>query len=168
MAKKRNLSLVRLTTVLIFGLVAPSVSLGTPQHPRKVVAGQKTESIAVSAPQKAQVPPREGVVSQRDETKPRTHRFFDRNNLIGFSAMFAGTALDHHSTCRFLRVGFHENTLPTQNCRIVGAVLYGASTGTIGLSYWLHRKGHHKIERWLPRIRAVSTGVVATWNYSIP
>lgn len=115
----------------------------------------------------AQVPPRPGVVEQREQEKPRTHRFFDRNNLIGFSAMFAGTALDHHSTCRFLRAGMKEVLLPTQSCRTVGLVLYGTSSAGVGLAYWLHRKGHHKLERWLPRIRAIAGGVAVSWNYRL-
>jgi len=95
------------------------------------------------------------------------HRFFDRNNLIGFSAMFAGTALDHHSTCRFLRRGQREVLLPTQSCRTVGIVVYSTSSAGVGLSYWMHRKGHHKIERWLPRLRAIGGGIAAGWNYRL-
>ena len=113
----------------------------------------------------AQVPPREGVVSQRGEIKPRTHRFFDRNNLIGFSAMFGVSALDHRSTCRDLRAGGRERWLPTQSCATIGFVLYSGSSGAVGLSYWLHRRGHHRLERWLPRIRTFTQGLVASWNW---
>jgi hypothetical protein len=95
------------------------------------------------------------------------HRFFDRNNLIGFTAMYAGGALDHHSTCRSLRAGYRETFMPTQSCRTIGIAIYGTSTGIVGLSYWMHRKGHHKIERWLPRLRAIGGGVVASWNYRL-
>ena len=95
------------------------------------------------------------------------HRFFDRNNLIGFSAMFATRALDVHSTCRFLRRGYREAVFPSQNCRTIAVTAFGLSGAGMGGIYWLHRRGHHKLERWLPRIAAISGGVAATWNYSI-
>lgn len=138
---------------------------------------------------KAQVPPRSGVVEQREVEKPRitirnfshgplvldsglgkppTHRFFDRKNLIGFSAMFAARSLDVHSTCRFLRRGYREAVFPSQRCGTIAAGAFSASGMVVGVSYWFHRKGHHKLERWLPRIAAISGGIAATWNYSIP
>lgn len=116
----------------------------------------------------AQVHPRSGVVEQREEEKPRTHRFFDRSNLIGFGAMFTARGLDVHSTCRFLRRGYREAVFPSQRCGTIAAGAFSASGMVVGVSYWFHRKGHHKVERWLPRIAAISGGIAATWNYSIP
>ena len=55
MANKRNLRLWRATPVVLFGML---ITLGTLKHPGMF--------LSVS-----QVPPREGVVSQRDEEKPR-------------------------------------------------------------------------------------------------
>jgi len=100
--------------------------------------------------------------------KKPDHRFFDRNNLIGFSAMFATRALDVHSTCRFLRRGYREAVFPSQNCRTIAVAAFSLSGAGVGVSYWFHRTGHHKFERWLPRIAAISGGIAATWNYSIP
>ena len=151
-----------LMIVPVFGL-APLLAQEI-LSPCLMAAGQKMDYTAF---REAQVPPREGVVSQREVEKPRTHRFFDRNNLIGFSAMFATRALDVHSTCRFLKAGYEEKIFPSQNCRTIAVTAFGLSGSGMGGIYWLHRRGHHKLERWLPRIAAISGGVAATWNYSI-
>ena len=114
----------------------------------------------------AQVPPREGVVSQRDEEKPRTHRFFDRNNSIGFSMMFAARAFDAHSTCRNLASGGREYIIPSQKCDVITGTLLSGGGAIVLLSYVAHRWGKHKLERWMPRVSAISGGILATWNYT--
>lgn len=116
----------------------------------------------------AQGPPRPGVVGQRDEMKPHTHRFFDRTNRIGFGALFVTRALDLHSTCRFLRRGYRETVFPSQDCRTIAVAAFSLSGAGVGVSYWFHRSGQHKLERWWPRSAASGGGIAATWNYSIP
>ncbi len=46
------------------------------------------------------------------------------------------------------------------------AAIEAAGTATsIGLSYWLHRKGHHSLERWVSIIHISGAGFGSARNY---
>ena len=90
--------------------------------------------------------------------KPVTHSFFDRQNLIAFSAAAALRTADSAYTCA-VGVGttthnadgsitvHREDMLPVNSCH--GVVLMNAAfTGAgLGGSYLLHKMGLHKLER---------------------
>jgi hypothetical protein len=79
------------------------------------------------------------------------HQFYDRFAKLELAAAGTLAATDSAITCRFLARGQREMNLPTQSCAgMVGFQLafYGAGEG---LSFLLHRTGHHKLER-LPRL----------------
>lgn len=92
------------------------------------------------------------------QPKPVTHSFFDRQNIIAFSASAALRAADSAYTCA-VGVGTtthnadgsitvrHEDMLPVNSCH--GVVLMNAAfTGAgLGGSYLLHKMGLHKLER---------------------
>ena len=48
------------------------------------------------------------------------------------------------------------------------ASLEAAATATsVGLSYWMHRTKHHKIERWISIVHISVTAVGDVRNYSL-
>ena len=82
---------------------------------------------------------------------PRPHRFWDKENLALFTATAAFSAADFSVTRSNLQGGGRElNPI----VRVFGsstpglAVNFaGETAGVIGLSYFLHRTGHHRLER---------------------
>jgi len=98
--------------------------------------------------------------------RPLTHEFFDRQNIISFSAAAAMRAADSAYTCA-VGVGTttrnadgsitvrHEDFMAVNSCHGV-VLMNSAFTGAgIGGSYLLHKMGHHKLER-LPNWIAAS------------
>jgi hypothetical protein len=108
---------------------------------------------AVQAKPRAEDTPRAARSGSRliaDRSAP-THPFYDRFAKLELAAAGTLAATDSAITCRFLARGEREMNLPTQSCAgMVGFQLafYGAGEG---ISFLLHRTGHHKLER-LPRL----------------
>jgi len=83
---------------------------------------------------------------------PAAHSFWDRKNKLLFSGIGAFRALDYASTRNFQARGREEILLPDEvaNNDAGFAGLEAAATVTsVALSYWLHRTGHHQLERWI-------------------
>jgi hypothetical protein len=82
---------------------------------------------------------------------PSQHRFWDKQNLALFTAAAASNTADFFVTRTNLQSGGRElNPI----VRVFGrsssglAVNFaGETAGFIGLSYFLHKTGHHKLER---------------------
>jgi len=78
--------------------------------------------------------------------------------------------LDYTSTRNMQRRGREEILLPDDvvNSRpgFVALEVAGAAT-SIGVSYILHRTGHHKLERWLSIGHIAVTGFGAARNYAL-
>jgi len=78
--------------------------------------------------------------------------------------------LDYTSTLNMLRRGREEILLPGDVVRNHAgfAALEAASTATsIGISYLLHRAGHHKLERWISIGHVSVAGIGAARNYAL-
>jgi hypothetical protein len=80
-----------------------------------------------------------------------THRFFDRQNIIGFAVHGAVRVADSTQSCILLgRSGRQEAWLPTKTCASITAYSLSMVATQILGSYGLHRGGYHALERWLP------------------
>ena len=83
---------------------------------------------------------------------PAKHPFWDRTNILLFSGVAASRTMDYVSTKNMLARGREEMLIP-DDVVYSGAGFPGleaAATATsVGLSYLLHRRGHHTLERWL-------------------
>lgn len=80
------------------------------------------------------------------------HAFWDRTNLALFSGIAVTRGMDYASTRNFQARGRQEILIPDDvvNNSAGFASLEAAATMTsVGISYLLHRTGHHKIERWM-------------------
>jgi hypothetical protein len=98
------------------------------------------------------------------------HRFWDRTNILLFSGVAVFRGLDYASTRNFQARGRTEILLASDvvnnSAAFAGVEAAGAAT-SVGLSYWLHRKGHHSMERWLSIGHIAVTGFGVAWNYSL-
>jgi hypothetical protein len=87
------------------------------------------------------------------------HAFFDRANLTGFAIHMAVRAADAAQTCYHLGQGAYEKWLPTQSCAAIAAYSLSMPPAALASSYFLHRSGHHTLERWLPYVWASPSAV---------
>jgi hypothetical protein len=110
--------------------------------------------------------------AQTHARQPRknTHRFFDRTNLMLFAGVAAVRALDYTSTEHFRSLGDNEVLLSNSvvdNKPLFAGIEVAGTALSIGVSYWLHRTGHHKLERWVSIIH-IGVGMVGDiHNYSL-
>jgi hypothetical protein len=111
--------------------------------------------------------------SQRPESPtpvPPPHRFWDRTNILLFSGVAVFRGLDYASTRNFMARGREEILIPDDvvNNSAGFAGLEAAATATsVGLSYWMHRTGHHKIERWISITHISVTAFGDARNYAL-
>jgi hypothetical protein len=117
--------------------------------------------MAVSAPEflkaqdgKEQPLPKVQPASPSQVRRPQegAHRFWDKTNLTLFAGVAAVRTLDYTSTQHFRKVGHNEvlltNSIVDYKPLFAGIEVAGAAL-SVGVSYWLHRTGHHKLERWV-------------------
>ena len=105
------------------------------------------------------------TVSESD----RTHReFWDETNILLFAGVAIGRGLDFASTQQFRHYRRQELLLTNgivDNKPLFLTVEASGAAASIAISYWLHRTGHHRIER-LVSIAHFGAGVGgATHNY---
>jgi hypothetical protein len=102
------------------------------------------------------------------QTEYREHKFWDRTNIILQGAGGAAAAVDYWSTRRLLTGdGYEANPIvqPFANSAAGLAAFKAGSWGaSLGISYLLHRSGHHKLERLIPAFNIVMNGAAATHN----
>jgi hypothetical protein len=98
------------------------------------------------------------------------HRFWDRTNVLLFSGVAVFRGLDYASTRNFQARGRTEVLIPDDvvNNSAGFASLEAAATATsVGISYILHRTGHHKMERWLSIGHLSVTAFGDAHNYAL-
>ena len=125
----------------------------------------------MSAPGNGQQPdaPRPQVASPTPDSLP-PHPFWDRTNVLLFSGVGVFRGLDYASTRNFQARGRDEILLPDDvvNNSAGFAALEAAGTATsIGISYLMHRTGHHTMERWVSIVHISVTGFGVVRNYSL-
>ena len=136
--------------------LAAGMALALGAAPVQLIARQKKE------------PPR----AQTHTRQPRkeTHRFFDRTNLTLFAGVAAVRALDYTSTRHLRSLGDNEVLLTNSvvdNKPLFAGIEVAGTALSIGLSYWLHRTGHHKLERWVSVVHIGVGAVGDIHNYSL-
>jgi len=105
-------------------------------------------------------------------TKPDAlvHRFWDRTNIFLFSGVSIFRGLDYASTRNMQARGREEILLPddvVNNSAGFAGLEAAASATSVGLSYWMHRTGHHKLERWVSITHLSVTAFGAARNYAL-
>jgi hypothetical protein len=105
-----------------------------------------------------------------EPSAPQAHRFWDRANILLFSGVAVSRAMDYASTKNMLSRGRQEILIPDDVVYSTAGfpALEAAATGTsIGVSYLLHRTGHHSLERWLSIGHIGVTDFGVARNYSL-
>jgi hypothetical protein len=83
---------------------------------------------------------------------PAPHAFWDRTNLALFSGIAVTRGIDYASTRNFQARGRQEILIPddvANNSAGFSSLEAAATMTSVGISYLLHRNGHHKLERWM-------------------
>jgi hypothetical protein len=99
-----------------------------------------------------------------------SHRFWDKTNILLFSGIAVFRGLDYASTRNMQARGREEILLPddvVNNSAGFAAVEAGGTLTSVGISYILHRYGHHKLERWMSIGHIGVTGFGVARNYSL-
>ena len=108
----------------------------------------------------------------RSENLPTLpHPFWDRTNLMLFSGVAIFRGLDYASTRNMQARGREEVLLPddvVNNSAGFASLELAGTAASVGLSYWMHRSGHHKLERWVSIVHIGVTGVGIARNYALP
>ena len=107
---------------------------------------------------------------QPSASAPPAHAFWDRTNIALFSGIAFTRGMDYASTRNFQARGRQEILLPDDvvNNSAGFAGLEAAGTMTsIGISYLLHRTGHHTLERWMSIGHIGVTAFGDIRNYSL-
>jgi hypothetical protein len=120
----------------------------------------------------AQDSPKSPVVSpdQSPRVNAPPHAFWDGTNILLFSGVGVFRGLDYASTRNFQARGREEILIPddvVNNSAGFASLEAAGTVASVGLSYWMHRMGHHQIERWISIVHIGVTGFGVARNYSL-
>lgn len=138
--------------------------------PLNIAAQEQTASVT-PAPFSRETPPQLRVNAQTPVKRPGTHKeFWDETNILLVSGVAAARGLDYASTLQFRTRGRKElllNNSIVDNKPLFLSVEVAAAAASVGVSYWLHRSGHHRLER-LISIAHIAAGIGgAIHNYEL-
>jgi len=103
------------------------------------------------APAQPATPEPEHPKPKAPEAKPQVHRFWDQTNCWLFAGVLGARYLDFASTLNARRRGLDEALLTNDivdNHAAFAAIEFAGAAASVGVSYWFHRTGHHRLERW--------------------
>jgi hypothetical protein len=97
-----------------------------------------------------------------------THRFWDRENRVLFATNGAFSAADFFVTRANLKNGGQELNPMTRvfagGTAGLAVNFAGESAGVVGVSYFLHKTGHHKLERLVSMLNIGSSAAAVTFD----
>jgi hypothetical protein len=100
----------------------------------------------------------------------KAHPFFDRENIWLFAGVGASRTVDYFSTLNMRRRGRQEILLSNwvvDRHGLFAGIEAGGTALSIGASYWLHRTGHHRLERAFSMVHISLATTGAVRNYSL-
>jgi hypothetical protein len=153
-------------TLLLGGVVLPATVSAQQKTTNPSFQSAETMDDA-PAPRRPAVAP--AAVAAPHAKLPQ-HAFWDRKNILLFSGVAVFRGLDYASTRNFQARGRTEILLPddvVNNSAGFAALEAAGAATSIGISYLLHRTGHHKLERWLSIGHIGVTAFGVARNYSL-
>jgi len=147
--------------VLVLSAAASAFAQDSPPAPEQQPEAQKKQEAA-----------QRPVIDTSPTASPAAppHRFFENKNKWLFAGVAVSRSLDFASTKYFRRRGRDEILLTNDvvdNSPAFVAVEAGGVAVSMGLSYLFHRKGHHKLERWVSMLHIGVTTFGATRNFML-
>ena len=134
-------------------LLLLSVTIGGPLATAQAPSTQET--VVPNAPQPVAAP---------------VHCFWDRTNILLFSGVAVTRGMDYASTRNFQARGRQEILLPedvVDNSAAFATIEAAGTLASVGISYILHRTGHHTLERWMSIGHIGVTAFGDVRNYSL-
>ena len=129
--------------------------------------GPTSVSWKINAVAPAPVAPVQTSFATAPET-PRPHRFLDRTNRALFAGVVATSAADFYVTHLNLAGGGRElNPVTRVFCGSTAGLALsftGETASVIGMSYFFHRTGHHRLERLTAMVNMASSGVAVGYS----
>lgn len=127
------------------------------------------ETVAMLNSETIEVPPAIAISNPRVLPEaPAPHKFWDRENRVLFTAVAASAAADFAVTHSNLQnAGRELNPITRVFSGTTGGLAFnfaGETAGVIGLSYFFHRTGHHRLERVVPVIDFGASAVAVTYG----
>jgi hypothetical protein len=99
---------------------------------------------------------------------PRQHSFWDRGNLSLFGVVAGLSAADFAATHANLQNGGREldpvTRLFGRSTAGLAANFAGETAGVVGISYFFHKTGHHKLERLTSVINISASSFAVTYD----
>jgi hypothetical protein len=99
---------------------------------------------------------------------PRHRRFWDRENSFLFATSAAFSAADFVLTRDALRAGGQELNPVTRvfsgSTAGLAVNFAGETAGVVGLSYFFHKTGHHKLERVVSMVNIGASATAVTFD----
>jgi hypothetical protein len=133
-------------------------------------AASQQVSAALLPPATAAMEPLTTVTVSQPKTLSETssHEFWDRENTILFASSAAFSAADFVVTKDNLRSGGQELNPVARvfagNTATLALNFAGETAGVIGLSYFFHKTGHHKMERAVALLNVSASGAAVTFD----
>jgi hypothetical protein len=161
MLTKRNSAIFGAGTAILLALL----TLGMPARAQEV-------SLALLQPASAResMVPQPIVITPQPTTLPEapSHRFWDRENSVLFATSAAFSTADFFVTRSNLQSGGQELNPMTSvfGHSTTGLALnfVGENVGMIGISYMLHKTGHHKLERAVSMVNIGASTTAVTYG----
>jgi hypothetical protein len=101
---------------------------------------------------------------------PSPHKFWDNENRALFAAVAVLSAADFAVTRSILQNGGKEldpvTRLLSGSTAGLAANFAGETAGIIGLSYFFHKTGHHRLERITPMLNIGSSSFAVAYDLS--
>ena len=99
---------------------------------------------------------------------PSTHRFWSAENQFLFATVAASSMADFAVTRANLQSGGRELNPVTRilsgSTAGLAVNFVGETAGVVGLSYYFHRTGHHRLERIVPLVNFGSSAVAVSYG----
>jgi hypothetical protein len=133
-------------------------------------AASQEVSAALLPPATVAMEPVTTMRVSRPTTPPEasSHRFWDRENSILFATSAAFSAADFVVTKDNLHNGGQElnpvTRLFTGSTTALAMNFAGETAGVVGLSYFFHKTGHHKLERAVSLLNISASGAAVTFD----
>lgn len=107
---------------------------------------------------------------QPTESREMEHRFWDRENSILFAAVGASAAADFCVTRANLASGGRELNPVTRvfagSTPTLALNFIGETVGSMGISYFFHKTGHHRLERLTSLVNIGDSGFAVSYGLS--